>query len=66
GRNPGEPVAIISRATTANQRTLFTTLEACAGDAKAAAMAPPTLVVIGENVAFHEQLDWFKALGGGA
>ncbi len=66
GRNPGEPVAIISRATTANQRTLFTTLEACAAAAKAAAMAPPALVVIGENVAFHEQLDWFKALGGGA
>jgi siroheme synthase len=25
-------------------------------------MAPPALVVIGENVAFHEQLDWFQAL----
>ncbi len=65
GRNPQEPVAIITSATTRDQHTLFTTLETAAADAKAAAMGPPALVVIGENVAFHEQLDWFQALGAG-
>jgi uroporphyrin-III C-methyltransferase len=65
GRNPQEPVAIITSATTPGQRTLFTTLETADADAKAAAMAPPALVVIGENVAFHQQLDWFQALGAG-
>ncbi len=62
GRNPGEPVAIISSATTPKQRILVTTLVRAAADSEAAAMAPPALVVIGENVAFHEQLDWFQAL----
>jgi uroporphyrin-III C-methyltransferase len=63
GRNPQEPVAIITSATTANQRTLFTTLEAAAAEAET--MVPPALIVIGENVAFHSQLDWFQALGAG-
>lgn len=62
GRSPNEPVAIISKATTQRQRTLFTTLEAAAAEAAAAAMEPPVLIVIGRNVAFHEQLDWFRAL----
>ena len=65
GRNPQEPVAIITSATTPGQRTLVTALETAAADAKAAAMTPPALVVIGENVAFHKQLDWFQALGTG-
>jgi len=65
GRNPQEPVAIITSATTPRQRTLFTTLEAAATEAEAAAMVPPALIVIGENVAFHDQLDWFQALGAG-
>jgi len=63
GRNPQESVAIITNATMPSQRTLFTTLEAAAGAAKAAAMMPPALVVIGENVAFHDRLEWFQAIG---
>jgi uroporphyrin-III C-methyltransferase len=66
GRAPDEPLAILSDATLAGQRTLVTTLARADADAKAARMAPPALIVVGRNVAFHEQLDWFHALSADA
>src|SRR5579872_2765962 len=50
GRNKEEPVAIISKAATPDQRVLETTLGAAAADAAAAAIEPPALVVVGEVV----------------
>ena len=66
GRRPDEPVAIITGATTPDQRVLVTTLEHAAQDSDNAAMVPPALIVIGENVRFRDQLDWFAALQDGA
>ncbi len=48
GRAPAEPVAIISKASTAEQRVLESTLGACAEDAVAQGIEPPCLVVIGD------------------
>ena len=64
GRDPDEPVAIISKATTAEQRVLETHLAACHADATAAAIEPPSLVVIGQVVALRKGLDWLGALAG--
>ncbi|HVA16057.1 MAG TPA: uroporphyrinogen-III C-methyltransferase [Stellaceae bacterium] len=61
GRSPDEPVAIISKATTDEQRVIETTLAAAARDAVAAAIEPPALIAIGPVVRLRRELDW---LGG--
>jgi uroporphyrin-III C-methyltransferase len=59
GRKPEEPAAVISKATTAAQRVLVSTLgeiaEASAGS------ETPAIIVIGEVVRFREALDWLGA-----
>jgi uroporphyrin-III C-methyltransferase len=64
GRAPGEPVAIVSKASTAEQTVLESTLGACAEDAAAQGIQPPCLVVIGEVVRLRAGLDWLGALSG--
>ena len=60
GRRAEEPVAVISKATSVEQRVVVSTL----GEAAAAAadIEPPALVVVGEVVRFREALDWVGAL----
>ncbi len=64
GRSAGEPVAIVSKASTADQVVLETTLGACAGDALVHGIEPPCLVVVGEVVRLRAGLDWLGALSG--
>ena len=64
GRPPQEPVAIVSRATTAEQRVLETTLGKAARDAEASGIEPPAMVVIGDVVRLRAALDWLGALDG--
>jgi uroporphyrin-III C-methyltransferase len=56
GRKPEEPAAVISKATTAAQRVLVSTL------ARPPRLPPraktPTIIVIGEVVRLREALDW--------
>ena len=60
GRRSEELVAVISKATTADQRVLVSTL----GEIAAAAdIQAPAIIVIGEVVRFRAALDW---VGGGA
>jgi uroporphyrin-III C-methyltransferase len=61
GRAPGEPVAIISKATTADQRVLVTTLADAPAEASAAQIEAPTIVVIGEVVRLRDALAWLGA-----
>jgi uroporphyrin-III C-methyltransferase len=60
GRRPAEPVAVISKATTAEQRVIVSTLDEIA--AAAAEIPAPSIVVIGEVVRFRATLDWVGAL----
>ena len=60
GRRPEEPVAVISKATTAKQRVVVSTLGEVV--AAAAGIEAPSIVVIGEVVRFHTTLDWVGAL----
>jgi uroporphyrin-III C-methyltransferase len=64
GRRAGEPVAVISRATTEKQRVLESTLGRVAADVVAANIEPPALVAIGEIVRLRTGLDWLGALAG--
>jgi uroporphyrin-III C-methyltransferase len=64
GRLPNEPVAVVSKATAAEQRVLETTLGACAADVAASGIEPPAIVVIGEVVRLRAALDWLGAAEG--
>jgi uroporphyrin-III C-methyltransferase len=62
GRPADEPVAIISKATTDEQRVIETTLAAAAKDAADAALEPPALIAIGPVVTLRHELDWLGQL----
>jgi uroporphyrin-III C-methyltransferase len=64
GRAADEPVAIVCRAATPEQRVLETTLAACAAAAAAAGLEPPAVVAIGPVVRLRAALDWLGALDG--
>ena len=64
GRAADEPVALIQAATTPAQRVLETTLARAAGDAAAAGIEPPVLVVVGPVVLLRRALDWLGAAEG--
>lgn len=64
GRRKDEPVAVISKATTRDQRVLETTLARCAAEVEASGIEPPAMVVVGEVVRLRAGLDWLGAIGG--
>lgn len=64
GRRTEEPVAVVSKASTAEQEVLVTNLGACAADVVKQGIEPPSLVVVGEVVRLREGLDWLGALSG--
>ena len=64
GRPAEEPVAVVSRATTPQQRVLETTLARCAADAAADGIEPPSIVAFGRVVTLRAGLDWLGALDG--
>ena len=64
GRPAGEPVAIVSKASLPDQQVVETTLGRAEADARAQAVEPPTLVVIGPVVRLRAGLDWLGALDG--
>jgi uroporphyrin-III C-methyltransferase len=65
GRGADEPMALVSQASTAGQQVVETTIARAAADAKAAGIAPPAIVVLGEVVRLRAALDWLGALQGG-
>jgi uroporphyrin-III C-methyltransferase len=64
GRATGEPVAVISSATTEKQRVLETTLGKAAADIESRSIEPPAIVVVGEVVRMRAALDWLGAQTG--
>jgi uroporphyrin-III C-methyltransferase len=66
GRAADEPVAVVTSATTANQKVLETTLGKIEVDLKAAGMAPPAIICIGKSVLMRQALDWQSMVLGNA
>lgn len=60
GMDPHRPVAVISRATTSEQRVVSGTLSTIAALVDAAKLSAPAIVVVGEVVELREHLDWFE------
>src|SRR5438128_9814770 len=63
GRAPGEPVAIVSKATTPDQRALVSTLAEAAAAAAASGIDGPTIIAVGGVVRLHAALDWLGGTG---
>jgi len=64
GRAADEPVAVVSRAATDQQRVVETTLARAAADVATAHLEPPALVAVGPIVRLRAGLDWLGALAG--
>ena len=54
------PAAIVQQGTTAKQRVVVATLATLPEHAKAAALVPPTLIIVGEVVRLQAKLAWFE------
>ncbi|MDP3967327.1 MAG: uroporphyrinogen-III synthase [Nocardioides sp.] len=60
GRAASTPVSMTSVGTTTEQRTVISTLESIAADAREARMEPPAVIVVGEVVDLRDALSWFE------
>jgi len=60
GRNPKTPVALVRWGTTPQQVTVTGTLETIVTEAKAAALKPPALIIVGEVIELRDTLNWFE------
>lgn len=65
GRSTAEPVAVVSTATTDQQRVLETTLGRVVHDIAETRMEPPSIICIGRSVLMRQVLDW-QAMADGA
>ena len=57
GRPTDEPVALISKATTPDQRVVYTTLGECVIRLKETGLKPPMLIVVGPTVTHRDTLN---------
>jgi uroporphyrin-III C-methyltransferase len=63
GRDPSTPVAVISRGTTPDQRTVTGTLADIYEKVKAAKLPTPALIVVGNVVGLKNDLEWIAEKG---
>ena len=64
GRDAQEPAALVSKATTPNQRTLVSTLGGISEEAGIEDIEPPAMFILGRVVELREGLNWLGALSG--
>lgn len=66
GRPLSEPVAVVTSATTDDQKVLETTLGTMVTDIDAANMEPPAIICVGRSVEMRQVLDWQSMAAGEA
>ncbi len=66
GRALGEPVAVVTTATTAEQQVLETTLGTVVADIETAGLEPPAIICVGRSVLMRQVLDWQGMAAGDA
>jgi uroporphyrin-III C-methyltransferase/precorrin-2 dehydrogenase/sirohydrochlorin ferrochelatase len=59
GRPPDTPIALVERATSAEQRVLQGTLESMPAIIEREAPRAPTLIIVGKVVSLRDKLSWF-------
>ncbi len=60
GVTPDRPIAVISKATTPEQRTVAGTLLTIEAKIAAAKLPTPALIVVGDVVKMHDAINWFE------
>lgn len=60
GKDPATPAAVIYRGTTPMQRSLVATLADLPQKAREANFANPSVIVVGQVVSLHDDLNWFE------
>nr|MDP9360756.1 uroporphyrinogen-III synthase [Acidobacteriota bacterium] len=60
GVTPERPIAVISKATTPEQRTVAGTLATIEARVAAASLPTPALIVVGDVVKLHDVINWFE------
>jgi uroporphyrin-III C-methyltransferase len=58
GRAADEPCAVVTSATTPDQKVLETTLGSMVADIEASGLTPPAIVCVGKSVLMRQALDW--------
>jgi uroporphyrin-III C-methyltransferase len=66
GRPISEPVAVVTTATTPDQKVLETTLGSIVDDIAAAGLEPPAIICVGASVLMRQVLDWQGMAAGAA
>ena len=66
GRPLSEPCAVVTTATTPDQRVLETTLGTIVDDIAASGMEPPAIICVGASVLMRQVLDWQGMMAGEA
>ncbi len=61
GLDPGTPAAVISRASTPDQRVVTSRVDQIAQQAAAAGLSPPSLIVIGACASQRTGMSWFES-----
>ena len=64
GRNPSEPMAVVSNATWKKMDVLETTLANAPADVAANGIEPPAIICVGEVVLMRQCLDWLGQIKG--
>jgi len=64
GRPRDEPVAVVTEATTPNQKVLESTLGNLVIDLEKSDMSPPAIICIGRSVEMRQVLDWQSMIAG--
>jgi len=64
GRPADEPVAVVTSATTDDQKVLETTLATLEADLVDAGMSPPAIICVGKSVLMRQVLDWQGMIAG--
>ena len=60
GMTPERPIAVISKATTLEQRTITGTLASIEAKIADANLPTPALIVVGDVVTLHDTINWFE------
>ncbi len=64
GRPASEPVAVVTQATTPDQKVLETNLGAVVADLEKSDMSPPAIICVGRSVKMRQVLDWQSMIAG--
>lgn len=60
GKSPNTPIALIHWGTLSDQKTVVGTLETIEEKVRESEISNPSMIVIGEVVRLHDQLNWFQ------